>query len=98
MWNDTDLQIDQDDYGVWKFLEEPLKTQAATGLRSIVWKTKNGVVKTLENIQLLMVPGDDKIFQYPSIPLNWYLKPSVNLFLVQCEVISLSRSSYAIGQ
>lgn len=77
---------DVDEYSVWKFLEEPLKKQVDGGLRSIVWKTKTGVVKTLDQVQLTFLSSDAKELQLPPLPFNWYSRPFVHLFLVQCEV------------
>lgn len=78
--------VDQDDYGVWKFLEEPIKNQIGSGLRNIIWKTKSGLTKTLDQVKVVFLPTEAKLLQYPPIPINWYTKPFIHLFLVQCEV------------
>lgn len=46
--------IDQDDYGVWKYVEQELK--AHLPLRNVTWKTKTGTTKVVDKINLDVVP------------------------------------------
>lgn len=76
--------LDQDPFQAWPQIERLLT--ASLPLKNLMVKTKSGVIK-LEKVETTFAFDTHPRFQYPNIPLNWYTKPFVSLFLIrECEV------------
>jgi hypothetical protein len=65
-------------------VEESIKFQISK-VDFELWKGKPERLQA-ENVPVTFLPSDTAQFEHGQVPSNWFLRPFLHLFLVQCEV------------
>ena len=76
----------RDDGKAWKHLEKGIKERMP--LKLIEWN--NPVVSTtnssfINSIHPIFIPHDHSFFDYPNFPINWFKKPYLFLYIINCD-------------